>query len=40
MIRIPEAIHDEIMEHARSGFPLEVCGILGGVTTPSPPSSG
>ncbi len=30
MIRIPEAIHDEIMEHARSGFPLEVCGILGG----------
>ncbi len=30
MIRIPRAIHNELIEHARSGFPLEVCGILGG----------
>ncbi len=30
MIRIPLAIHEELMDHARSGFPLEVCGILGG----------
>ena len=33
MIRIPHAIHDEIIDHARSGFPLEVCGILGGTDT-------
>ena len=30
MIRIPQAIHDDIIGHARSGLPLEVCGILGG----------
>ena len=30
MIRIPHAIHDDLIDHARSGFPLEVCGILGG----------
>jgi proteasome lid subunit RPN8/RPN11 len=30
MIRIPQAIHDDLIGHARSGFPLEVCGILGG----------
>ncbi len=30
MIRIPRAIQNEMIEHARSGFPLEVCGILGG----------
>lgn len=30
MIRIPQAIHDELIAHAREGFPLEVCGILGG----------
>ena len=30
MILIPHAIHDDIISHARSGFPLEVCGILGG----------
>jgi [CysO sulfur-carrier protein]-S-L-cysteine hydrolase len=30
MIRIPKAIHDDIIAHAREGFPLEVCGILGG----------
>lgn len=30
MIEIPRAIHEDIIAHARSGFPLEVCGILGG----------
>lgn len=30
MIRIPQAIHDDLIVHAREGFPLEVCGILGG----------
>jgi [CysO sulfur-carrier protein]-S-L-cysteine hydrolase len=30
MLTIPEKIHEAIIEHARSGFPLEVCGILGG----------
>ena len=30
MIRIPQAIHDDMIAHAREGFPLEVCGILGG----------
>jgi proteasome lid subunit RPN8/RPN11 len=30
MIRIPQAIHDDMVAHAREGFPLEVCGILGG----------
>ncbi|HEY5523547.1 MAG TPA: M67 family metallopeptidase [Desulfuromonadaceae bacterium] len=30
MIRIPQTIHDDIIAHAREGFPLEVCGILGG----------
>ena len=31
MIRIPKAIHEELVAHAREGFPLEICGILGGV---------
>jgi len=31
MIRIPQVIHDDLIAHAREGFPLEVCGILGGV---------
>jgi len=31
MIRIPSQIHDELIAHAREGFPLEVCGLLGGV---------
>ena len=31
MIAIPKAIHDDMIAHAREGFPLEVCGILGGV---------
>lgn len=30
MIRIPRGIHDDMIAHAREGFPLEVCGILGG----------
>lgn len=30
MIRIPRAIYDDLIEHAKQGFPLEVCGILGG----------
>jgi proteasome lid subunit RPN8/RPN11 len=30
MIEISKAIHDDMTAHARSGFPLEVCGILGG----------
>jgi [CysO sulfur-carrier protein]-S-L-cysteine hydrolase len=30
MIRITQAIHDDMIAHATEGFPLEVCGILGG----------
>jgi proteasome lid subunit RPN8/RPN11 len=30
MLRIPQNIHDDLIAHAREGFPLEVCGILGG----------
>jgi proteasome lid subunit RPN8/RPN11 len=30
MIRIPQAIHNEMIAHAKKGFPLEVCGIVGG----------
>lgn len=30
MLRIPQAIHEELINHAKEGFPLEVCGILGG----------
>lgn len=30
MIQIPQAIHDDLINHAKEGFPLEVCGILGG----------
>ena len=30
MIRIPQPIYDGLIAHARKGFPLEVCGILGG----------
>ena len=30
MIQIPQAICDDMISHAREGFPLEVCGILGG----------
>lgn len=30
MLEIPEKIRQAILIHAESGFPLEVCGILGG----------
>ena len=30
MLQIPQNIHDDLIAHAREGFPLEVCGILGG----------
>jgi proteasome lid subunit RPN8/RPN11 len=30
MLAIPETIHQAVVDHAQSGFPLEVCGILGG----------
>jgi [CysO sulfur-carrier protein]-S-L-cysteine hydrolase len=30
MLQIPAQIHEAIIEQARQGFPLEVCGILGG----------
>jgi proteasome lid subunit RPN8/RPN11 len=30
MLQIPKNIHDDLIAHAREGFPLEVCGILGG----------
>ena len=30
MLRIPRAIHDDLIAHALEGLPLEVCGILGG----------
>ena len=30
MIRITQAILDDMIAHATDGFPLEVCGILGG----------
>jgi proteasome lid subunit RPN8/RPN11 len=30
MIRIPQVILDDLIAHAKEGFPLEVCGILGG----------
>ena len=30
MLRIPRTIYDDLIAHAREGFPLEVCGILGG----------
>jgi len=30
MLKIPVSIHDDMIAHAKEGFPLEVCGILGG----------
>jgi proteasome lid subunit RPN8/RPN11 len=30
MLKIPSSIYDDLIAHAREGFPLEVCGILGG----------
>ena len=31
MIQIRHAIHNDMIAHAQEGFPLEVCGILGGI---------
>ncbi|WP_306535578.1 M67 family metallopeptidase [Geobacter sp.] len=31
MLKIPRAIHDDLIAHARADFPYEACGILGGV---------
>jgi [CysO sulfur-carrier protein]-S-L-cysteine hydrolase len=31
MIRVPQSINDAMIAHSQEGFPLEVCGILGGV---------
>jgi len=31
MLLLPKHIHEDLLAHAREGFPLEVCGILGGV---------
>jgi proteasome lid subunit RPN8/RPN11 len=30
MLTMTQEIYDQLIDHARSGFPLEVCGILGG----------
>ena len=30
MLKIPRYIYDDMIAHATEGFPLEVCGILGG----------
>ncbi len=30
MIEIPKTMYDDMIAHAQEGFPLEVCGILGG----------
>jgi proteasome lid subunit RPN8/RPN11 len=30
MLKIPQTIYEDIIAHAKEGFPLEVCGILGG----------
>ncbi|KAB0672362.1 M67 family metallopeptidase [Oryzomonas sagensis] len=30
MLKIPASVYDDLIAHAREGFPLEVCGILGG----------
>jgi proteasome lid subunit RPN8/RPN11 len=29
-LQLPRQLHAELLSHAREGFPLEVCGILGG----------
>ena len=31
MLLITQNIHDNLVAHAQEGFPLEVCGILGGM---------
>jgi [CysO sulfur-carrier protein]-S-L-cysteine hydrolase len=30
MLKIPKHIYNDLIAHAREGFPLEICGILGG----------
>ena len=30
MIRFPAAVRDELLDHARAGAPIEVCGVLAG----------
>jgi [CysO sulfur-carrier protein]-S-L-cysteine hydrolase len=30
MLKIPRPIYDDLIAHARDGFPLEICGLLGG----------
>jgi [CysO sulfur-carrier protein]-S-L-cysteine hydrolase len=30
MLKIPRHIVDDLIAHARQGFPLEICGLLGG----------
>jgi [CysO sulfur-carrier protein]-S-L-cysteine hydrolase len=30
MLKIPEKIYHDIIDHAREGLPFEICGILGG----------
>ena len=30
MLQIPQHIHEDLIMHAKEGYPLEVCGILGG----------
>lgn len=30
MLKIPKNIYEDLIAHAREGFPLEICGILGG----------
>lgn len=30
MLKIPKDIYDDLLTYAREGFPLEICGILGG----------
>ena len=30
MLKIPVSVYDDLIAHATEGFPLEVCGILGG----------
>lgn len=29
-LKLPRSLYDELITHAKTGFPLEVCGILGG----------
>ncbi|AJE02786.1 M67 family metallopeptidase [Geobacter pickeringii] len=31
MLKIPHNIYDDLIAHARADFPIEACGILGGI---------